>query len=200
MPQYVITPQDGTKELFGALHAGTDHEAGLAVLRAVTGDDALAEQIFFYKALHPAASTPTEIEQASDLEGRGWYELAPARPLPGGQPGGDFQDGDALARRWALRRSDGNWATVTRWVYLTVPHGQPRDSEDRVIEVMSEFVVCKDLHDIHGTEFFSFETFTGLPYPATHENVRREAFLLFATDISWDGSEFADDQARGLLP
>lgn len=199
MPQYVITPQSGDKEIFGVLHADSDHDAGLTVLRAVTGEERLAPEIFFHRALGPACEIDTDIELASDLVGAGWYELAPARPLPGGQPGGDFQDGEALARRWALRRADDTWATVTRWVYLTVPHGQPRDSEDRVIEVMSEFVVCKDLHDIHGTEFFTYESFTGLPYPPTHDNVRREAFLLFASDIAWDGQEFSDDQAQGLL-
>lgn len=197
--QYVITPQDGTKEIFGVLNADSDHEAGLAVLRAVTGENDLASEIFFYKALHAAASTPTEIELADQLGGRGWFELAPARPMPGGQPGGDYQDGDALARRWALRRGDGTWATVTRWVYLTVPHGEPRDLENRVIEVMTEFVACKDLHDIHGTEFFANETVTGLPYPPTHDNVRREAFLLFAADIAWDGTEFRDDQVREMI-
>lgn len=199
MPQYVITPQNGDKEIFGVLHADGDHEAGLSVLRAVTGDTALASEIFFHQALGPACEIETEIEMAAHLEGAGWHELAPARPLPGGQPGGDFQDGDALARRWAMRRDDGNWATVTRWVYLTVPHGESRDSEERVIEVMSEFVACKDLHDIHGTEFFTYETFTGLPYPPTGENVRREAFLLLTGDIAWDGSEFSDDQAKGLI-
>lgn len=199
MTEYVIVPQGDNRTIYGALHAHTDHEAGLAVLRAVTGDTELAEQIFFHLSLAEASQVPTDILDSSQLVDRRWRELAPTEPLPGGQPGGDFQVGDALARRFVLRREDGSWAVVTRWVYLAVPHDEPRDSEARVIEVMSEFVLCKDLHDIHGTEFFAYETVTGLPYRPTGENVQREALMLSRNDITWDGREFTDQQARGLL-
>jgi hypothetical protein len=196
--EYVLTPQNGDRVIYGALDADSDHEAGLTVLRAATGDDQLAEQIFFYKALPDALAHDTHIEPSVGLVGHGWFELAPTEPLPGGQPGGNHQDGDALARRFALRRADRNWAVVTRYVYLAVPIDQPFDTAARVVEVMSEFMVCKDLHDVQGTEFFSYETFTGLPYEPTHANVRREAMRLFSSDILWDGREF-DEGANGKL-
>lgn len=199
MTEYVIVPQGTDCTIYGALNADTDHEAGLAVLRAVTGDADLASRIFFHDSLAEASRLDTDVVDSALIIDKRWRELAPTRPLPGGQPGGDFQDGDALARRFALRRPGGTWAVVTRWVYLAVPHDEPRDSESRVIEVMSEFVLCKDLHDIHGTEFFAYETVTGLPYQPVPRVVHREAGLLHCTDILWDGREFTDEQARGLL-
>lgn len=198
MTEYVLTPQNGDKVIFGVFDADSHHQAGMTVLRAVTGDDRLAQDIFFHKALAEAATCDTDIEVSDWLAGHGWFELAPTEPLPGGQPGGERQDGEAMARRFALKRRDGNWAVVTRHVYLATPLGEPTDSETLVIEVASEFLVCKDLHNVHGTEFFAYDTFTGLPYQPTHATVRREAFLLFSGDILWDGQEF-EDRAHGKL-
>jgi hypothetical protein len=197
--EYVLTPQNGDKVIYGVLDAHTDHEAGLNVLRAVTGDDVMANQIFFHKALAEAAEADTNIEDSTSLVGLGWFELAPTEPMPGGQPGGERQDGDALARRFALKRPDGNWAVVTRHVYLATPLGEPLDSDELVIEESFEFLVCKDLHDVHGTEFFAYETFTGLPYEPSATTMRREAFLMFPTDILWDGQEFEDREHSKLV-
>lgn len=199
MTEYVLTPQNGDKVIYGVLHADSDHEAGVALLGLV-GDskDREREEIFFYKAFEEAADHDTTIENSDQLIGQGWFELGPTEPLPGGQPGGERQHGEAMARRFALKRSDGNWAVVTRHVYLATPLGEPIHSDDLVIEVSNEFLVCKDLHDIHGTEFFAYETFTGLPYEPIFGSVRREAFLMFSADILWDGQEF-EDAAHGKL-
>ncbi len=199
MTEYVLTPQGDDKVIYGVLDAASDHEVGMALLRAVSAHGGPPEGIFFYKAFEEASTINTEILSSDRLVGRGWFELAPSEPLPGGLPGGERQDGDALARRFALKRPDGNWAVVTRHVYLATPLGEPVSSDNLVVEMLNEFVVCKDLHNVHGTEFFGFETFTGLPYEPNHHTVRREAFLMLVGDIEWDGQEFDDDQARGLL-
>jgi hypothetical protein len=199
MTEYVITPNNGDRVIFAAWDADSDHEAGMAVLRAVGGDHRLASQMFFYKALETASDYVTDVEISDRLVGQGWFELAPVDPLSGGTPGGDYQDGDALARRFAMKRPDGTWAVVTRYVYLSIPHGEPSDSESRVVEVMNEFAICKDLHDIDGTSFWSYETYTGLPHEPTHRTVRREASLMFSGDILWNGEEFRSRQLRTLV-
>ncbi len=198
MTEYVITSNNGDRVIFGALDADGIHDAGMAVLRAVGGDTELADRIFFHKALDEACTVVTDVDSSDTLVGHGWFELAPSEPLPGGQPGGDSQVGEAVARRFAMKRSDDTWAVVTRYVYLAVPHGARRDSEDLVVEVATEFAICKDLHDVHGTSFWEYEAYTGLPYEPTAATVRREAFLLFSADILWDGEQF-DDRTHGEL-
>jgi hypothetical protein len=199
--EYVVITDDNanTQTIYGVLDADSDTAAGLNVLKAVTGDIELADRTFFYRALPEACKKETTVKRSDDLAGAGWFELAPTEPLPGGEPGGDNQVGDALSRRFAMRRPDGTWAVVTRYVYLAIPSGEPDDSEARVIETMDEFLVCKDLHDVGGTEFFSYDRYSGLPYKPTDENVRREALLMLIWDIAWDGQEFEDKAAGGLI-
>ena len=46
---------------------------------------------------------------------------------------------------------------------------------------------------------FAYDAYTGLPYAPTFANVRREAFLLSAGDVVWNGKAFPDDQAGELV-
>jgi hypothetical protein len=190
MTQFVITPQNGDKVIFGVVEATTEHEASMMLLRAVDvalNDVQLASDIFFHKAKDEAVKVDTYVDPAMRLKGHGWFELAPSEPLPGGQPGGDRQIGDAWARRFAMRVEGDLWAvqTVSIYVALTID-----DPNVMVLEREDEYTLCTDLHDVTGTEVWGHTTYTGLPYEPSGHNARREAFLVFAGNIAWDGTEF----------
>ena len=187
MTEYVITPQDGSKVIYGVMRCADPHLAFIRVLDAVTGDHRQALEIFFYDALASASGRDTTVEDSEQLVDGGWFEMAPTEPLPGGQPGGDHQIGDAWSRRFALKRQDGFWAVATFSFYLALPPEADEGSDERIIERYDEYVVCENLHEVSSTERAYGSRYTALPYEANGETLLREAAALGLQDITWDG-------------
>lgn len=187
--EHVLTPKNSdVRAIFGVVYADTVHEAGTAVLQAITGDARLDREVFFAYVLDDIPADGFDLEPSFDLLGAGWFELAPTRPMPGGDPGGMSQCGDAFSRRFVLKRADGSWAVLTRYVFLSMPSAS---SDQTQIETMDEFLICTNLHDDLRTSTFEREIYGVVSGPPKFEDFLRKAQSWRIDDITWDGEPFS---------
>jgi hypothetical protein len=190
LDEHVLTPKDSDiRTIFGVVYADTVQEAGAIVLQAATEDPRLDREVFFNDALQDMPADGFDLEPGFDLLGAGWFELAPTWPMPGGDPGGMSQCGDALSRRFVLKRADGSWAVLTRYVFLSMPSAS---SDEMQIETLDEFLICTNLHDVQGTSTFEQEVYNVIAGPPNFEDFLRKAESWQINDITWDGEPFHD--------
>ncbi len=79
-----------------------------------------------------------------------WARVPPAAGR-GGDVGGDAQVGDSWCAQWRRELPDGLWAVVTRYFYPAGHHSSP----PKLMELLTEYLVCRDPADPGGTELNS---------------------------------------------
>jgi hypothetical protein len=75
----------------------------------------------------------------------------------GGCEGGDAQASDTYSRRFARQLDSGLWSVITETYYVIDPREMfgPHVGRGWDIENQTEFIICRDLDDVGGTEVTS---------------------------------------------
>jgi hypothetical protein len=73
--------------------------------------------------------------------------------LPGGDVGGDGQEGESYSRRFVQWRPDLElWTVLTAYFYVFVETNDDDEETDRFVQCQVEVIRCRDLKDPGGTE------------------------------------------------
>jgi len=119
-----------------------------------------------------------------------WMEMAPLGVQKAGDVGGDAQVSEAFSRRWVMRRRVGDWAVFTATFYVALVPPSAGADQPRVVEVMEDYEIAEDLHDLDGSQTFAETRYRGLVGEPTEEHARLLAEQMNAGRVQWTGSEF----------
>ena len=108
--------------------------------------------------------------------------------LPGGDVGGDYQDGESFDRRFVRfvpeLTDGGRWEVITDYFYLCKEEDDNGGLVRIWVENQIERILCRDFRDAGGTEELSDTSYTEHPGVADEESARVMASMV-TPDSYW---------------